>query len=112
MKRIPESGLPKTRHTLPEGCSDLIQAYELRSEAEQQYERHILSICAQLHDPFIEQLDLTILQSEEYSLLRAKISDFLHPILLENKQLAQQILSSSDFVDMFLHVVIANYDEQ
>ena len=112
MKRIPESGLPFSRSALPEGCSDLIDAYKQRASTQEEYDRHLLRIAAQLHDIFVEQLDSDILASGNQSLVAQKISDFLHPILFENNKLSSQIRSSSDLVDILLHVVLANYEDE
>lgn len=111
MKRIPESGLPLSRSSLPEGCSDLIDAYKQRASTQEEYDRHLLRIAAQLHDPFVAQLNTDLLKSGDQSLIAKKISDFLHPILLEDNKLSSQIRSSSDLVDLLLHVVLANHED-
>ncbi len=111
MKRTPEPGLPLSRASLPEGCSELIDAYKQRAASKKDRDRHLLRISALLHDPFIAQLDPKILTSGDQSLVAQKISDFLHPILLENHTLHSQIRSSSELVDILLHVVLANSEE-
>lgn len=111
MKRVPESGLPLSRASLPDGCSELIDAYRLRAASQQDRDRHLLRLAAEFHDPFMDQLDPEVLQSGDLLLLNKKISDFLHPILLSDRDLRDQIQPSSDLVDTLLHVVLANLDD-
>jgi hypothetical protein len=58
MKRIPELDLPFSRASLPEGCSDLIDAYEIRSVTREDRSRFLPRLSAVLHDPLVDQLDL------------------------------------------------------
>jgi len=108
---MPEPDLPMSRASLPEGCSDLIDAYRIRSSLREDRDRLLLRVSAELHDPFIAQLDPEVLRSGDQMLLLKKISDFLHPVLLARPDLENQIRPSSDLVDTLLHVVLANAEE-
>jgi hypothetical protein len=110
MKRFPESDLPMPRASLPEGCSDLIDAYRIRAKSQEDRERLLLRLAAQFHDSFLEQLDTEVLLSGDQLLLAKKISDFLHPILLAHRDLEGMIRPSSDLVDTLMHVVLANLE--
>ncbi len=104
-----------SRASLPEGCSDLIEAYKIRAasqqERQQERSRFILRIAVLLHDRFVDQLDPDVLSTRNEELLMQRISDFLHPILLANRELEKQIGASSDLVETLFHVVMANADD-
>ena len=53
---------------------------------------------------FIAQLDPEVLCTGNEELLRQRISDFLHPILLAKPELEKQIGASSDLVETLFHV--------
>lgn len=110
MKRVPESGLPISRASLPEGCSDLIDAYRMRIVSESERDALLLRIAALFHDKFVEQLDPAILQSGDSLLVAKKVSDFLHPVLLTNPDLEKLIRPNADLVDTLVHVAFANYE--
>ena len=111
MKRVPDPNLPFSRAALPEGCSDLIEAYKIRTASQQQRSKFILRIAALLHDPLVSQLDPDVLRSRDPDLLLRGISDFLHPILLSNQKLERMIGSSTDLVETLFHVLMANLEE-
>jgi hypothetical protein len=111
VKRAPEPDLPMPRASLPEGCSDLIDAYKIRVVFEKARSRFILRMAALLHDAFVAQLDPEILCTRNEELLRQCISDFLHPILLANPRLEKRLEASSDLVETLFHVVMANADD-
>ena len=98
------------RASLPEGCSDLIDAHRARATSHEDRERLLLRLAAQFHDSFLAQLDSEVLQSGDLLLLAERISDFLHPILLAHPDLERQIRPSSELVDTLLHVVLANLE--
>lgn len=110
MKRVPEPDLPLPRASLPEGCSDLAEAYQLRSAKEDAYEQLLLRLAALLHDPFVAQVDPEALLPGNEELLLKCISDFLHPILLSRPQVLKLIESSSDLVEALHEVVRANVE--
>lgn len=112
MKRVPEPGLAMTRASLPEGCSDLIDAYKIRANSQQERSRFILRLSALLHDPLLSQLDPEVLHSLNQNLLMQRISDFLHPILLSNPDLEKQVKPSSDLVEILFQVVMANIEDR
>jgi hypothetical protein len=112
MKRVPDPDLPFSRAALPEGCSDLIDAYKIRSGEQQQRSKFILRIAALLHDPLVSQLDPDVLRSRNPDLLLRGISDFLHPILLSDSRLEKLIGSSADLVETLFHVLMANLEEE
>ncbi len=100
------------RASLPEGCSDLIDAYKMRAASQKEQQRFILRIAALLHDAFVSQLEPEVLCPRNEELLMQRISDFLHPILLANPELERQIGSSSNLVETLCHVVLANADDE
>jgi hypothetical protein len=108
VKRVPEPNLPLPRASLPEGCSDLVEAYQMRDAAQKKHGRLILHAAALLHDPFIAQLHPEVLYRRDEALLRQRISDFLHPLLLANPKFEKLIGSSSELVEALFHVVLAN----
>ena len=112
MKRIPEPDLPPSRATLPEGCSDLIDAYEMRSATREERSKFLLRTAALLHDTLVAQLDPEVLRSRNPDYLLYRISDFLHPILLSYPELERKIRPSSELVEMLFHVLMANLDEE
>jgi hypothetical protein len=111
MKRVPEPNLPLPRASLPEGCSDLVEAYKARHDSEMEQRRFILRVAVVLHDPFVDQLEPGILRMRDEELLRQRISDFLHPILLASPELERKIGASSDLAEMLFDVVMANADD-
>jgi hypothetical protein len=111
VKRSPEPNLPLTRASLPEGCSDLVEAYKMRAESKEERERLMLRIAALLHDRFVDQLEPEVLIVCDEGLLRQRISDFLHPILLAYPKFEELIGESSELVEMLFDVVMANADE-
>ena len=112
MKRIHEPNLPPSRAALPEGCSDLTDAYEIRSATRDERSKFLLRIAAVLHDPLVEQLDPVILRSRNPDYLLHRISDFLHPILLSDPEFEKKIRPSSELVEMLFHVLMANLEEE
>jgi len=112
MKRIPNSELSPTRAALPEGCLDLIDAYNLRSASIEDRSKFLLRTAALLHDSFVAQLDREVLFSSDRDLLLQEISDFLHPILLSDSELERKIRPSSELVETMFHVILANLDEE
>ncbi len=54
--RTPEPDLPLPRASLPEGCSDLVDAYKICAASEEEHRRFILRLAAPLHDTFVAQL--------------------------------------------------------
>jgi hypothetical protein len=111
VKRVPEPDLPLPRASLPEGCSDLVDAYKIRAAAEDKHQKFLLRTAALLHDPFVAQLGPKAQWMHNEWFLRKRISDFLHPILLANPELENQIGSSSDLVETLFHVVMANAED-
>ena len=111
MKRVPEPDLPLPRASLPEGCSDLVDAYKIRAASEKEHRRFILRLAVLLHDTFVAQLDPEVLGTRDEELLSQRISDFLHPILLANPKLERQIGASSNLVETLFDVVMANADD-
>jgi len=107
---MPEPDLPMSRASLPEGCSDIVDAYRVRSSLRKNRDLLLLRVSAELHDPFVAQVDPSVLRSGDQMLLNKKISDFFHPILLARPELENQIRPSSDLVDTMLHVVLANIE--
>ena len=65
-----------------------------------------------LHDPLVAQLDPELLRSRNPDLLLARISDFLHPLLLSDPAFARKVGSSSELVDELFHVLMANLEEE
>lgn len=112
MKRIPEPDLPPSRAALPEGCSDLIEAYEIRSATKEERSKFLLRTAAVLHDSLVEQLDPEILRSRNPDYLLHRISDFLHPLLLSDPELEKKVRPSSELVEMLFHVLMANLDDE
>lgn len=112
MKRIPEPNLPPSRAALPEGCSELIDAYEIRTATREVRSKFLLRISAILHDSLVDQLDPEVLRSRNPDYLLHRISDFLHPILLSNPEFEKKITPNSDLVDMLFHVLIANLEDE
>jgi hypothetical protein len=112
MKRIPEPNLPPSRAALPEGCADVIEAYEIRSATRDERFKFLLRIAAVLHDSLVEQLDPVILRSRNPDYLLHRISDFLHPILLSDPEFEKKIRPSSELVEMLFHVLMANLEEE
>jgi hypothetical protein len=111
-KRVPEPTQPQSRASLPEGCSDLMEAYEIREASAKKRELALLRIAAVLHDRFVAKLEPGIDWKCNEELLRKRISDFLHPLLLARPDLAKRVGSSSwDLVEMFFQVVKANAEE-
>jgi hypothetical protein len=49
MKRVPEPNLPLPRALLPEGCSDLVDAYNIREAFEEEHRRYLLRVAVVLH---------------------------------------------------------------
>lgn len=111
MKRIPDPDLPPSRAALPEGCSDLFDAYKVRAAAREERAKFLLRTAAMLHDPLVAQLDPELLRSRNPDLLLARISDFLHPLLLSDREFARQVGSSSELVEELFHVLMANLEE-
>jgi len=112
MKRIPEPDLPHSRATLPEGCSDLIDAYEIRSATREERSKFLLRTAALLHDSLVAQLDPEVFRSRNPDYLLHRISDFLHPILLSDPELERKIRPSSELVEMLFQVPMANLEEE
>ena len=112
MKRIPEPNLPPSRAALPEGCSDLINAYEIRSATREDRSKFLLRTSALLHDSFVAQLDPEVLRSRNPDYLLHRISDFLHPILLSDPEFEKKVRPSSELVEMLFHVLMANLEDQ
>ena len=112
MERVPEPDLPPIRAALPEGCSDLVEAYKIRDENQKQRDGFRLRISALLHDSFFSQLSDEEVTSPDPDLLRKRVSDFLHPLLLSNPELEKLVSPTSELVETLLHVVMANLDEQ
>ena len=112
MKRIPEPNLPPSRAALPEGCSDIIDAYEIRSATMEERSKFLLRTAAVLHDSLVEQLDPEILRSRNPDYLLHRTSDFLHPILLSDPEFEKKIRPSSELVEMLFHVLMANLEEE
>ena len=112
MKRVLEPALPMPRASLPEGCSDLIDAYKTRAASQKEHRRFVLHVAALLHDTFVAQLDAEALRTHNEALLLQRISDFLHPILLANPELERQVGASSNLVETLYHVVMANADDE
>lgn len=112
MKRIPEPNLPLSRAALPEGCSDLIDAYEIRSATREERSKFLLRTAALLHDSLVAKLDPDVLRSQNPDYLLHRISDFLHPILISDPEFERKIAPSSDLVEMLFHVLIANLEEE
>ncbi|MDD5260706.1 MAG: hypothetical protein PHD76_02560 [Methylacidiphilales bacterium] len=112
MNRIPEPNLPASRASLPVGCSDLIDAYKIRIASKQERSHFLFKISALLHDPVLCQLDRELLLTRDPDLLKPRISEILHPILLPNPQLQEQIGSSADLVNSIFDVVMANLHEE
>ena len=112
MKRIPEPDLPPSRALLPEGCSDLIDAYKIRTATREDRSRFLLRTAALLHDSFVAQLDQEVLRSRNSDYILHRISDFLHPILLSDPEFEKKIRPSSELVEMLFHVLIANLEEE
>jgi hypothetical protein len=108
MKRIPDPDLPPSRAALPEGCSDLFDAYQMRSAAREERAKFLLRTAAVLHDSLVAQLDPELLRSRNPDLLLARISDFLHPLLLSDPAFARKVGSSSELVEELFHVLMAN----
>lgn len=111
MKRSPDPELPFSRAVLPEGCSDLIDAYEIRAATQEERSKFLLRTAAVLHDSLVAQLDPEGLRSRNPDYLLHRISDFLHPILLSDPELEMKIRPSSELVEMLFHVLMANLDE-
>lgn len=112
MKRIPDPDLPPSRAALPERCSDLFDAYQLRSATREERAKFLLRTAAVLHDSLVAQLDPEVLRSRNPDLLLAGISDFLHPLLLSDPAFARKIGSSSELVEELFHVLLANLEEE
>lgn len=112
MKRVPDPDLPPSRAALPEGCSDLVEAYQLRSAAREERAKFLLRTAAVLHDSLVAQLDPEVLRSRNPDLLLARISDFLHPLLLSDREFARKVGSSSELVEELFHVLLANLEEE
>lgn len=102
---------PFARAMLPEGCSDLYDAYKLRAESKEERFRFILRTAAEFHDPLVSTLDPKTLRTGNPHLLLPRISDFLHPILLANPELEKKIGATSDLVEMLFHVMMANLED-
>ncbi len=111
MKPVPDPELPHSRAALPEGCSDLIEAYEIRSATREARSKFLLRTAALLHDPLVAQLDPEVLRSRNPDYLLHRISDFLHPVLLSNPELESKIRPSSELVETLFHVLMANLDD-
>jgi hypothetical protein len=112
MKRIPEPNLPLSRAALPEGCSDIIDAYEIRSATREERSKFLLRTAALMHDSLVEQLDPEVLHTRNPDYLLHKISDFLHPILISHPEFEKKISPSSELVEMLFHVLIANLESE
>jgi hypothetical protein len=112
MKRIPEPDLSPSRASLPEGCSDLIDAYEIRSATREDRSKFLLRTSALLHDSLVAQLDPEVLHSRNPDYLLHRISDFLHPILLSDPEFEKKVRPSSELVEMHFHVLMANLDDE
>lgn len=110
MKRSPSPSLPTSRAALPEGCSDLIDAYQIHSATREVRAKFLLRISAILHDSFVDQLDPKALRSQDRDDLLHRISDFLHPILLADLEFEKKVRPSYELVDMLYHVLIANLE--
>jgi len=65
-----------------------------------------------LHDSLMAQLDPELLRSRNPDLLLARISDFLHPLLISDPAFARKVGSSSELVEELLHVVLANLEDE
>jgi hypothetical protein len=65
-----------------------------------------------LHDSLVEQLDPELLRSRNPDLLLARISDFLHPLLLSDREFAKKVGSSSELVEELFHVLLANLEDE
>ncbi len=65
-----------------------------------------------LHDSLVEQLDPELLRSRNPDLLLARISDFLHPLLLSDPAFARKVGSSAELVEELFHVLMANLEEE
>ncbi len=112
MKRILDPDLPPSRAALPEGCSDLIDAYEIRTATREVRVKFLLRISAILHDSLVDQLDPEILRSRNPDDLLHRISDFLHPILLSDPEFEKKVSPNSELVEMLFHVLIANLEDE
>lgn len=112
MKRVPDPDLPPSRAALPEGCSDLFDAYKMRAATRDERAKFLLRTAAVLHDSLVAQLDPEVLRSRNSDLLLAGISDFLHPLLLSDPAFARKIGSSSELVEEMFHVLMANLEEE
>jgi hypothetical protein len=112
MKRIPDPELPPSRASLPEGCSDLFDAYQMRSAAREERAKFLLRTAAVLLDSLVAQLDPELLRSRNPDLLLARISDFLHPLLLSDREFARKVGSSSELVEELFHVLMANLEDE
>lgn len=111
MRQEPDPHLPMSRAMLPEGCSDLVEAYQIREANKKARSLFLLRIAALLHDDLIRQLDPAILATKNPDDVLHAISDFLHPILLANPNLERAIQPSSEFVEIVYQVVMANQDD-
>lgn len=112
MKRIPDPDLPLSRASLPEGCSDLIDAYEIQTTTREDRSKFLLRISALLHDSFVAQLDPEVLRSRNPDYLLHRISDFLNPILLSDPEFEKKVRPSSELVGMIFHVLMANLEDE
>lgn len=111
MKRELEEELPLERASLPEGCSDILEAYQLRAASQAEREALLLRLSALMHDQFVDQLDREVLSCGDRPLLSKKAPDFLHPLLLAHLTLEEQVRPSADLVNTLVHVVLANYED-
>jgi hypothetical protein len=111
MHRTPPPDPFPSRAALPEGCSDLLDAYRIRSATRERRARFLLRLAAMMHDPLVSTIDPEILRTRNPDHLLHRISDFLHPMLIANPHLEETVRPSSELVETLFHVMMANLDE-
>jgi hypothetical protein len=84
----------------------------MRSATREERANFLLRTAAVLHDSLVAQLDPELLRSRNPDLLLARISDFLHPLLLSDREFARKVGSSSELVEELFHVLLANLEEE
>ena len=84
----------------------------MRATAREERAKLLLRTAAVLHDSLVAQLDPELLRSRNPDLLLAGISDFLHPLLLYDREFARKVGSSSELVEEMFHVLMANLEEE
>ena len=94
MKRVPDPDLPPSRATLPEGCSDLVDAYKIRSATRDERSKFFLRTATIMHDSSVAELDPEVLRTRNPDFLLHRIPDFLHPILLANPEFERKVKPS------------------